>query len=77
MRMATAMGVALAQGRLVSLAILTALGLGFAVPFVILTFAIGHLPALGRGDGRFRWRNPTAGRAREVRKRPVTAFFQP
>ena len=46
--MATAMGVALAQGRVASLAIFTALGLGFAAPFVVLTFAIGHLPALAR-----------------------------
>ena len=46
--MATAMGVALAQGGMTSVAIFTALGLGFAAPFVVLTFSITLVPALAR-----------------------------
>ncbi|UDF03907.1 protein-disulfide reductase DsbD [Asticcacaulis sp. AND118] len=44
--MATAIGVALAQGGLVSFAIFLALGLGFALPVVALTFLITYVPAV-------------------------------
>jgi len=46
--MATAIGVALAQGGLTGYAIFVALGLGFALPFVALTFLISSVPELGR-----------------------------
>lgn len=46
--MATATGVALMRGGLVSIAIFTALGLGFAAPFVAMTFAITWSPALAK-----------------------------
>ncbi|MDV6330659.1 protein-disulfide reductase DsbD family protein [Asticcacaulis sp. 201] len=44
--MATAVGVALAQGGGVSLAIFTALGLGFAAPFVIMAHLLTRIPAV-------------------------------
>ena len=44
--MATAIGVALAQGGLVSFAIFVALGIGFALPFVVLTYLITLVPAV-------------------------------
>lgn len=44
--MATAIGVALAQGGVVSFAIFLALGLGFALPVVALTFLITYVPAV-------------------------------
>ena len=44
--MATAIGVALAQGGVVSFAIFVALGLGFALPFVALTWLITLVPAV-------------------------------
>ncbi|WP_443748626.1 protein-disulfide reductase DsbD family protein [Asticcacaulis solisilvae] len=44
--MATAIGVALAQGGIANFAIFFALGLGFALPFVALTFAITLVPAV-------------------------------
>ncbi|MBW8734674.1 MAG: cytochrome C biogenesis protein, partial [Asticcacaulis sp.] len=44
--MATAIGVALAQGGIANFAIFLALGLGFALPFVALTFAITLVPAV-------------------------------
>jgi thiol:disulfide interchange protein DsbD len=46
--MATAIGVALAQGGIANFAIFFALGLGFALPFVALTFAITLVPAVAR-----------------------------
>lgn len=46
--MATAIGVALAQGGIANFAIFFALGLGFALPFVALTFAITLVPAIAR-----------------------------
>jgi len=46
--MATATGVALAHGGFASVAIFTALGLGFAAPFVALTFALTWMPPLAR-----------------------------
>ena len=46
--MATAIGVALAQGGLVSFAIFVSLGIGFALPFVLLTFLITLVPAVAR-----------------------------
>jgi thiol:disulfide interchange protein DsbD len=46
--MATATGVALLRGGFVSLAIFSALGLGFAAPFVVMTCAITWSPALAR-----------------------------
>ncbi|MGN6208893.1 thioredoxin family protein [Asticcacaulis sp.] len=46
--MATATGVALARGGFASVAIFTALGLGFAAPFVALTFALTWMPSLAR-----------------------------
>ncbi len=46
--MATAIGVALAQGGVVSLAIFVALGLGFALPFVALTWLITLVPAVAK-----------------------------
>ncbi len=46
--MATAIGVALAQGGIANFAIFLALGLGFALPFVALTFAITLVPAVAR-----------------------------
>ena len=46
--MATAIGVALAQGGLVSFAIFVSLGIGFALPFVVLTFLITLVPAVAR-----------------------------
>lgn len=46
--MATAMGVALSQGGLTSVEIFTCLGLGFALPFVCLTFLITSVPQIGR-----------------------------
>ncbi|MEI9903398.1 MAG: hypothetical protein WDN06_05040 [Asticcacaulis sp.] len=45
--MATAIGVALAQGGVTSLAIFLALGLGFALPFVALT--LPDHPGAGSG----------------------------
>jgi thiol:disulfide interchange protein len=44
--MATAIGVALAQGGLISLGVFLALGLGFAIPVIALTFAISYSPKL-------------------------------
>ena len=44
--MATAIGVALAQGGFTSFAIFVALGLGFALPFVALTFLITLVPGV-------------------------------
>ena len=44
--MATAIGVALAQGGLVSFAIFVSLGIGFALPFVVLTYLITLVPAV-------------------------------
>ncbi|MFT4090741.1 MAG: protein-disulfide reductase DsbD family protein [Asticcacaulis sp.] len=46
--MATAIGVALAQGGIISLAVFVALGLGFAVPLVGLTWLITAVPAAAR-----------------------------
>ncbi|MCR6658599.1 MAG: hypothetical protein NVV72_04365 [Asticcacaulis sp.] len=46
--MATAIGVALAQGGLVSFAVFVSLGLGFALPFVVLTFLITLVPGFAR-----------------------------
>jgi len=46
--MATAIGAALAQGGLVAFAIFVALGVGFALPFVLLTFLIALVPAVAR-----------------------------
>ncbi|MGN6423498.1 MAG: thioredoxin family protein [Asticcacaulis sp.] len=46
--MATATGVALLRGGFVSLAIFSALGLGFAAPFVAMTYALTWSPALAR-----------------------------
>lgn len=46
--MATAIGVALAQGGLVSFAIFVSLGIGFALPFVVLTFLITLVPAVAK-----------------------------
>jgi thiol:disulfide interchange protein DsbD len=46
--MATAVGVALSQGGLTSLAIFIALGLGFIAPFIALTFAITVFPAAAK-----------------------------
>jgi thiol:disulfide interchange protein len=46
--MAAAIGVALAQGGLASVGIFAALGIGFAAPFIALTFAITLMPALAR-----------------------------
>ncbi|MDI7775326.1 protein-disulfide reductase DsbD domain-containing protein [Asticcacaulis sp. EMRT-3] len=46
--MATAIGVALAQGGLVALAIFVALGVGFALPFVALTFLIAYVPGVAK-----------------------------
>ena len=46
--MATAIGAALAQGGIANFAIFLALGLGFALPFVALTFAITLVPAIAR-----------------------------
>ena len=44
--MATAIGVALAQGGAVSFAVFVSLGLGFALPFVVLTYLITLVPAV-------------------------------
>ncbi len=44
--MATAIGVALSQGGLVSFAIFVSLGIGFALPFVVLTYLITLVPAV-------------------------------
>jgi thiol:disulfide interchange protein DsbD len=46
--MATAIGVALAQGGLVSLTIFAALGLGFALPFVLMAHILTVIPAVAR-----------------------------
>ncbi|WKL58794.1 protein-disulfide reductase DsbD family protein [Asticcacaulis sp. ZE23SCel15] len=46
--MATAIGVALAQGGFVSFVIFLALGIGFALPIVGLTYAITYLPGLAK-----------------------------
>lgn len=46
--MATATGVALARGGWASIAIFTALGLGFAAPFVALTFGLTWMPSLAK-----------------------------
>jgi thiol:disulfide interchange protein DsbD len=46
--MATATGIALTRGGFASIAIFSALGLGFAAPFVALTFAITWSPALAK-----------------------------
>ncbi|MGA9657634.1 MAG: protein-disulfide reductase DsbD domain-containing protein [Asticcacaulis sp.] len=46
--MATAIGAALAQGGVMALTIFVALGIGFALPFVALTFLIVHVPAVAR-----------------------------
>ncbi|MGN6365882.1 protein-disulfide reductase DsbD family protein [Asticcacaulis taihuensis] len=46
--MATAIGVALAQGGLVSFAVFVSLGVGFALPFVVLTFLITLVPGFAR-----------------------------
>ena len=46
--MATAIGVALAQGGFTSFAIFVALGLGFALPFVALTFLITLVPGVAK-----------------------------
>ncbi|ESQ85972.1 hypothetical protein AEAC466_01960 [Asticcacaulis sp. AC466] len=46
--MATAIGVALAQGGWVSFAIFVALGVGFALPFVLLTFLITLMPGIAK-----------------------------
>jgi thiol:disulfide interchange protein DsbD len=46
--MATATGVALLRGGFVSLAIFSALGLGFAAPFVMMTYVLTWSPALAR-----------------------------
>ncbi|WP_246050702.1 protein-disulfide reductase DsbD family protein [Asticcacaulis tiandongensis] len=46
--MATAIGVALAQGGIIALAVFLALGLGFAVPLVGLTWLITGIPAAAR-----------------------------
>ncbi len=46
--MATAIGVALAQGGVTSFAIFIALGLGFALPFVALTYLITLVPGIAR-----------------------------
>ncbi len=46
--MATAIGVALAQGGLVSFAVFVSLGIGFALPFVVLTFLITLVPGFAR-----------------------------
>jgi thiol:disulfide interchange protein DsbD len=44
--MATAIGVALAQGGLAAFAIFVSLGVGFALPFVALTFLIAYAPGV-------------------------------
>jgi thiol:disulfide interchange protein DsbD len=44
--MATAIGVALAQGGLISFAVFVSLGIGFALPFVVLTYLITLVPAV-------------------------------
>jgi thiol:disulfide interchange protein len=46
--MATAIGVALAQGGAVSFAIFVSLGIGFALPFVVLTYLITLVPAAAK-----------------------------
>lgn len=46
--MATAIGVALAQGGLTGYAIFSALGLGFALPFIALTFLITLVPGVAK-----------------------------
>lgn len=46
--MATAIGVALAQGGGIAFAIFVSLGIGFALPFVVLTFLITQVPAFAR-----------------------------
>ncbi|MFT4076781.1 MAG: protein-disulfide reductase DsbD family protein [Asticcacaulis sp.] len=46
--MATAIGVALSQGGLVSFAIFVSLGIGFALPFVALTFLITLVPGVAK-----------------------------
>lgn len=46
--MATAIGVALAQGGFISFVIFLALGIGFALPIVGLTYAITYLPGLAK-----------------------------
>ena len=46
--MATAVGVALAQGGLTGFAIFTALGVGFALPVVLLTFLVTLVPGFAR-----------------------------
>nr|WP_303657329.1 thioredoxin family protein [Asticcacaulis aquaticus] len=44
--MATALGVALAQGGVVSITVFLALGLGFALPVIALTYLITYVPAV-------------------------------
>jgi thiol:disulfide interchange protein len=46
--MATAIGVALAQGGLAGFAIFTALGIGFALPIVLLTFLVTLVPGFAK-----------------------------
>lgn len=46
--MATAIGVALAQGGLTGFAIFTALGVGFALPIVLLTFLVTLVPSVAK-----------------------------
>jgi thiol:disulfide interchange protein DsbD len=46
--MATAIGVALAQGGLAAFLIFVSLGLGFALPFVALTFVIAYAPGVAK-----------------------------
>lgn len=46
--MATAIGVALAQGGVVSFVIFLALGLGFALPVIVLTFLITYVPRFAK-----------------------------
>lgn len=46
--MATAIGIALAQGGVTAFAIFVSLGLGFAVPFVALTYLIAYAPGVAK-----------------------------
>lgn len=46
--MATAIGVALAQGGLAAFLIFVSLGVGFALPFVALTFVIAYAPGVAK-----------------------------
>ncbi|MFT3995815.1 MAG: protein-disulfide reductase DsbD family protein [Asticcacaulis sp.] len=68
--MATAIGVALAQGGLISFIIFFALGLGFALPVVALTFLITTVPAVARRMPR---PGPWMDRLRQVLALPMYA----